>query len=209
MPDKKQITYVIEHMESEFSDWVKLEYLSIIEEVGKDNLIISSVPADVEEKDLPKEFVENGLNWTHTDIVNFKKLYPNFEKSKVCLLDPSATEELVPEDADKFDFFLFGGILGDHPPRDRTGELRKHGFPGRHLGSVQMTTDSAVRVSQIVLKDGKKLNEIPYIDFPELKFNKHESTEMPFRYVKGEDNKPVMPKGMFELIKEDTNKSLF
>lgn len=38
------------------------------------------------------------------------------------------------------------------------------------------------------------VDEIPYLDFPELKFNEHESTEMPFRYVKGEDGKPIMPK---------------
>ncbi len=38
------------------------------------------------------------------------------------------------------------------------------------------------------------LAEIPYLDFPELKFNDHESTEMPFRYVKGDDGKPIMPK---------------
>lgn len=35
--------------------------------------------------------------------------------------------------------------------------------------------------------------EVPYLDFPELKFNEHESTQMPFRYVKGEDGKPIMP----------------
>lgn len=38
------------------------------------------------------------------------------------------------------------------------------------------------------------LSEVPYLDFPELKFNKHESTQMPFRYVKGADGQPVMPK---------------
>ena len=37
------------------------------------------------------------------------------------------------------------------------------------------------------------LEKIPYIDFPELKLDEHESTEMPFRYVKGEDGGPVMP----------------
>jgi ribosome biogenesis SPOUT family RNA methylase Rps3 len=37
------------------------------------------------------------------------------------------------------------------------------------------------------------LDKIPYLDFPELKFNEHESTEMPFRYVCGRDEKPVMP----------------
>ena len=37
------------------------------------------------------------------------------------------------------------------------------------------------------------LEAIPYIDHPELKINKHESTEMPFRYVKGKDGQPIMP----------------
>lgn len=37
------------------------------------------------------------------------------------------------------------------------------------------------------------LDKISYDDFPELKFNNKESTEMPFRYVKGSDGKPIMP----------------
>ena len=37
------------------------------------------------------------------------------------------------------------------------------------------------------------VDKIPYIDHPELRLNKHESTEMPFRYVKGEDGGVVMP----------------
>ena len=37
------------------------------------------------------------------------------------------------------------------------------------------------------------LDQIPFIDHPELKLNKHESTEMPFRYVKDEKGNPVMP----------------
>ena len=37
------------------------------------------------------------------------------------------------------------------------------------------------------------LDKIPYVDFPELRLNEHESTEMPFRYVEDKDGKPVMP----------------
>lgn len=37
------------------------------------------------------------------------------------------------------------------------------------------------------------LADVPYLDFPELKFNKHESTQMPFRYVQGADGEPIMP----------------
>lgn len=73
--------------------------------------------------------------------------------SRVCLLDPRATQVISPSDGETFDFFLYGGILGDDPPRDRTGELRKLGFEGRHLGPVQMTTDTAVGVTKRVVED--------------------------------------------------------
>jgi ribosome biogenesis SPOUT family RNA methylase Rps3 len=43
--------------------------------------------------------------------------------------------------------------LGDDPPRDRTAELRALGFPTRHLGSVQMTTDTALGVTKRVVED--------------------------------------------------------
>jgi ribosome biogenesis SPOUT family RNA methylase Rps3 len=90
------------------------------------------------------------------------KLEPPVDPSRVCLLDPRATDVLSPADAGHFDVFLYGGILGDDPPRDRTGELRKLGFPGRHLGPVQMTTDTAVGVTKIVVEDRVPLDKIPY-----------------------------------------------
>ena len=76
-------------------------------------------------------------------------------KPRICLLDPKAEKAICPEDAEEFDAFLFGGILGDDPPRDRTKELRKLGFPGRHLDKVQMTTDTAVYVTSLVVDDGR------------------------------------------------------
>ena len=36
---------------------------------------------------------------------------------------------------------------------DRTSELRKKGFEGRRLGPKQMTTDTAVRVTRMVVQD--------------------------------------------------------
>ena len=44
-------------------------------------------------------------------------------------------------------------VPGDDPPRDRTGELRVLGFPTRHLGPVQMTTDTALGVTKLVVED--------------------------------------------------------
>ena len=37
------------------------------------------------------------------------------------------------------------------------------------------------------------LEDIQYVDYPELLINEHERTEMPFRYVKGTDEQPIMP----------------
>jgi hypothetical protein len=92
---------------------------------------------------------------------------------------------------------------------DRTSELRKKGFEGRRLGPKQMTTDTAVRVTRLIVhnkseqfrREGKAwltccivpLEQIAYVDYPELKINKNESTEMPFRYVKGKSGEPIMP----------------
>jgi hypothetical protein len=56
-----------------------------------------------------------------------------------------------------------------------------------------MTTDTAVRVTRLIVQDKIPVEEIPYIDNPELRVDEHESTEMPFRYVKDKDGKPIMP----------------
>ena len=73
-----------------------------------------------------------------------------------------------------------------------------------------MTTDTAVRVTRMVVQEKSKsgrhspadriadsitvpLDKITYVDYPELRINKNESTEMPFRYVKGENGECIMP----------------
>jgi ribosome biogenesis SPOUT family RNA methylase Rps3 len=76
---------------------------------------------------------------------------------------------------------------------DRTSELRKYGFEGRRLGSIQMTTDTAVRVTRMVVVQKMALKDIPFVDHPELRFDEHESVEMPFRYVKDSAGDPIMP----------------
>lgn len=46
---------------------------------------------------------------------------------------------------------------------DRTAELRKLGFPTRHLGPMQMTTDTALGVTKIVVQDLSMLKFSPVI----------------------------------------------
>ncbi|EIW68648.1 hypothetical protein TREMEDRAFT_18879, partial [Tremella mesenterica DSM 1558] len=129
-------------------------------------------------------------------------------KHRVCLLDPKATLPLSPEDKSKFSVFLYGGILGDDPPRDRTSELRKLGYEGRHLGEKQMTTDTAVLVTKLIVEDGFTLDQIPYVDFPTISFSKYESVEMPFRYVAESNGQPILPPGMKQHLKEDLNRTI-
>ncbi|KAL1986651.1 hypothetical protein VTN96DRAFT_6029 [Rasamsonia emersonii] len=71
-----------------------------------------------------------------------------------------------------------------------------------------MSTDTAVRVTRMVVQDKVPLDQIPYIDNPELRINAHESTELPYRYVKNQDGHPIMPEGMEELIKKDADRGV-
>lgn len=79
-----------------------------------------------------------------------------------------AEKELEPSDFDNYDSFIFGGILGDHPPQDRTKELRNEGFELRKLTKIQMSTDTAVLASKIIMYDKVKLNDIPFVEEPEI-----------------------------------------
>ncbi|KAI0164481.1 DUF431-domain-containing protein [Hypoxylon sp. FL1284] len=220
MPEHK--TYIVEHLDPELGPWSELEYGAIARETqerggGKNTFMLSSVPAGFRVPErlaavpsfrAEERGVEDMYGAEDDDDENGEDGEKRGKRSRVCLLDPQADKDLSPDDKTEFDVFLFGGILGDDPPRDRTSELRKKGFKGRRLGPVQMTTDTAVRVTRMVVEEQFTLNKIPYTDFPELKFNEHESTQMPFRYVKDKDGNPIMPEGMVDLIKKDADKSI-
>ena len=102
-------TYIVEHLDPELGSWSALEYLAIAQESAEAGaaFCISSVP---ESLTLPPELQRvQELVVTHQGV---EERYAN-DKSRVCLLDPSAKEELSPEDGRRFDVFLFGGILGE------------------------------------------------------------------------------------------------
>ena len=44
------------------------------------------------------------------------------------MLDMRAKKTLSGSDNKEFDAYIFGGVLGDHPPRDRCKYLRDDGF---------------------------------------------------------------------------------
>ncbi|KAG8752990.1 hypothetical protein FRC14_006535, partial [Serendipita sp. 396] len=196
----KRFTYVIEHMEEDEPDsapsslpqWVLLEYKHMLSFAGEGSTVIfnhlsrsscsaldsalsEGINAQTKVSDYPSRKSVASHQSSSLTLEELMKSH-NIGKERICLLDPKSPIELSPNDGDGiFDWFLFGGILGDDPPRDRTGELRTMGFPTRHLGPVQMTTDTALGVTKMVVKDDVPLNSIPYIDRPTIQFSSNES----------------------------------
>jgi len=213
------VAYVIEHMEEDdessksIPKWVELEYKHMQDLAGSQSSIYFTHVSPTSQVSLNRLFPETTGNdakasvSAHTISVLDLMKSKDVPLEKVCLLDPKATQEISPEDGNGvFEWFLFGGILGDDPPRDRTSELRVLGFPSRHLGPVQMTTDTALGVTKLVVEDKVPLSDIKFIDFPTIVFNPKESVEMPFRYI-SRDGEPILPPGMREHLHEDLNKS--
>lgn len=153
----KSYTFIVEHLDPELEEWQALEYNTINKEseATKNKFLLSGLS--------PSFAGSKGLSLPESSKTSntAESMYPGEAKQRVCLLDPKAEKDIGPEDAELFDAFLFGGILGDDPPRDRTGDLRKLGFPGRRLGPEQMTTDTAVRVTRMVVQNKSEFFVIP------------------------------------------------
>ena len=95
-------------MDPELGPWSALEYQAIARESASAgvNFCLSSVPRELE---LPSEL--RGISNLVIEHQSVEDIYKDDEE-RVCLLDPAAKAELNPDDAAKFDVFLFGGILG-------------------------------------------------------------------------------------------------
>ena len=171
--------FIIEHLEPKLWPWCLIEYKNISEIVGKNNLLFTNIrKSDV--RKLKK----------YGDVIT--KSVKDISLANCCILDPEAKKELSPKEAGKIDYLIFGGILGDNPPKKRTkSELTKFmkNSQVRNIGKKQLSTDSAVYVvKQIIL--GKKLSEISFRDSIEIKINEIESVILPYRYplINGKPN---------------------
>lgn len=61
--------------------------------------------------------------------------------------------------------------MGDHPPRDRPAPVRKHFENIRHLGDLQLATDTAVLLTRLIMSNKLTLGSIPLIKEPTIKGN--------------------------------------
>ncbi|MEM4331054.1 MAG: SAM-dependent methyltransferase [Candidatus Pacearchaeota archaeon] len=169
--------FVIEHLEKRIWKWCIFEYKSISNIVGKENLWITNIKR--KNKNL------EGLGKIFKERFFLLMKEKNIDETKVCVLDPQAEKELTPEESKNFDYFVFGGILGDFPPKKRTKkELSSFliSCEKRNIGKKQFPTDNAVLVVKKII-EGVPLKEMRFKNKFVLKINDYESIELPFRYL--------------------------
>ena len=192
--------FVIEHLEPELFEWCLIEYEHISKIVGKVSLVFSNIK---NKKDISKlKKLGTIFNERFSDLNNKLK----FNENKICILSQYAEKTLKTNDKNKFEYFVFGGILGDQPAKRRTENIiselkqRKIKFEERNLGNVQMPTDSAVYAAKKIL-EGKKLRDFKFIDEVEIQINKNESVTLPFRYII-ENNKLIISEKLVEYLRK-------
>lgn len=114
----KVFTFIVEHLDPELEDWQALEYKCIHQECHASNAkFILSGLADASKTQKQLGLLSESLQQKSVETIYSE---PS-AKQKVCLLDPKAEKDISPEDGEVFDVFLFGGILGDDPPRGSDG----------------------------------------------------------------------------------------
>ncbi len=183
--------FIVEHLEKELYEWCLIEYKYISKIVGRKNLIFTNIknPQDVSKL----------INLGEIKIDSVTKL----KLKNACLLDPKAKKTLVPKE--KFDYFIFGGILGDFPEQGRTEKYltsKINKVKIRNLGKKQMATDTAVLVAKLIT-EGTSIENINFIDNPNILIKKGEFKEeinLPYRYV-SKNNKPVISKDLIKYLK--------
>ena len=171
-----QMKFVIEHLEPELYKWCLIEYEHISKIIGKSNLIFTNMKNKKDIKTLEKYGAV------------YEKSVSELKFGRICVLSQYSKKELAANDKNNFQYFVFGGILGDNPSKKRTNTIinllikSKIKFETRNLGNKQMPTDVAVYVAKKIL-EGKKLEDFKFIDEVEVEINDNESVNLPFRYV--------------------------
>ena len=181
-------TYIIEHLEQKLWEWCRIEYAHISEIVGREHCWFTSVSS--------------------AKLASLGKVFPKSVTTllltKVCVLDPEAPVLLTPQDAQGFDYFIFGGILGNDPPEKRTKKELTLRFPYpvecRNIGPKQMSTDNAVAVVKEIFS-GKKFAALSFQDGIEIDLKEGESIQFPYRYLLV-NGRPLVSKELREYLRK-------
>ncbi len=183
--------FIIEHIEPEIFEWCLIEYKNISRTVGKNNLWFTNLKTDKNKKIL----------MLYGQV--FSQSIREMKLNNVCVLDPAAHKTLDVFEAKLFRYFIFGGILGDYPPKQRTKTELTRFIPYaqvRNIGTEQMSTDNAVLVVSEIVK-GRKLEKLQFQDTIEIEINDIESVQLPYRY-RIIDKKPFVSSELVNYLKK-------
>jgi len=186
-----QSIFIIEHAEPELFDWNIIECEQMGKYIQKERLWYTNMPS------CPAQLTDSGICHAKP----FTQL--NLDARKICVLDPTAKQILSSDDAKQFDYFVFGGILGDKEFDGRTGRLvtsKQNGVVIRNLGPKHLATDTAVLVAKLLL-EGKKYEDIRFAVEVEIEINENESVTLPFAYVIM-DGKAMISEKLVEHLRE-------
>jgi len=185
--NQKNTKFVIEHLEPKLYRWCVLEYRRISKIVDKKNLIFTNIRSSSARATLSSLGKVSPISVSRLGLPN------------VCVLDPEAKKTLAPAETKKFSYFVFGGILGDYPPKQRTKQELKLKAERRNIGNEQFPTDNAVYVVKKILS-GVQLNKLKFQDCLTIPIREGEEVELPFRYVlvKG---KPLISKNIVSMLR--------
>jgi ribosome biogenesis SPOUT family RNA methylase Rps3 len=186
-----KIKYIVEHLEPKLSKWCLIEYENISHLVGKNNLIFTNIKKSPDQKKLKK------LGKV------FKQSVSELSFNKICVLDPESSVLLQPKDKSKFNYFVFGGILGDYPPKKRTKKELTKFLPSaktRNIGKKQMSTDNAIYTTKQIIEKKIPFSKMEFKYKISIPISKFASVELPYQYnlVKG---KPFMSPKIPKLLK--------
>jgi len=204
--------YIIEHLEEGLSDWCRLEYSHMLEIVkSPDTLIFTNVTSQATREFLTRDNSRSFESPLKSFLSGHMTLpgFPQIPFHRVCLLDMKAKRVVTPGDASEFDAVVFGGILGNvhmlpdgtYSSDDKTSIVRDLGFEEnrRHVGELQMTTDSAVLVTYEVLRNEQRFEQMDFVDHPEIPSGEDVTIMDGFRYMQ-RDGAIVLPAGMAQLL---------
>jgi len=187
---KTQPIYIIEHLEPELFEWCLIEYEHISELIGKENLWFTNITNEKDKKKL------NRFGKVFSESVKDMKLEKNS-----CVLDPETNKTLEPSDS--FSYYIFGGILGDYPPKKRTKDELTKFIPNakvRNIGKEQMSTDNAVFTVREIAS-GKKFSDLKFKNGVSIEINEFERVDLPYLYNLV-DGKPYMSKKIVAYLKK-------
>jgi len=185
--------YVIEHLDGKIGRWSLIEYKNISKMIGKSNLWFTNIKKKNKSlKKIGRVFKERFSEIQIKEKINQKE---------VCVLDPESNKILTTKESKNFKYYIFGGILGDYPPRKRTKKELSNFIKAekRNIGKKQFSTDNAVYVTSEIVK-GKDFKKMNFIYKPRIKMNEFLSLDLPFLYPE-ENNNPKMSPELMKFLK--------